>query len=960
MKKKSIATLLLSIFAATSLVTGVAVTAAENVGEPKKPAQNAANTQAAASANAAYFVNKEDSFVEYGKDNNSETWGIKTSLVADDKLTIKNVINLNEMYASEQPFLEIKPIVETSGISEYKRIVIEVVDVYDETNVMKIQISAAPQLEDTWHTSYFLACAGGNQKLTGFESRSDGGGKLHVNDEYGQYATFSFNDLLFTYDENGKVSSTNNDGRYTGTGFFYDVEKKTISATDPSGRRRQIIDFDDPAYFGTDLWSGFTTGEVYCRIKCDDFKKEKASFLVSKYGNFDLSNPEIYDVVAPVIQVNYGEYQKTDLPNALQGKAYPLFPVKTLDAVDGELATDVKVYMNYYSSTPTAVTVKNGAFTPKFAVPHHVVYSAVDAHGNKSEEVAQINVVSSVEDLKLEFDNLITTSAEGDRYQLPSYTISGALGNPKVDIEVTIGGEALTIEDNGVRPYAEGEMQVAYTVTDYVGRTYKTEFTVNVEAAVKPTFIEEPILPKYFIAGNHYVLPKLNAYDYVTAQGDAIPTEIFVVENGEEKALENGEYAPANVTETQIIYRAQINGAVNEYTVSLPVHNVRNDGGLDMAKYFLASEKGSVYTNYDAAVLTATGDASFEYINAVTALSLNTEFSLGVENVESEEDVPLCLANKVHIYLTDIFNADRVLKFTYQFVGTKIFFYVNDDEAGAVLVEGEVEEEKRFFLNFVSNDKKVYYDIQNNNILPINTFLNGEAYTGFTNHRAYVTYAFEGVDEKATLCINALNGNYFSNEPEDWIDPMVSLVGTVGGEYDLGSVVTLPTVVANDVLAGDVKAYVTVTSPSGKIVETLDGKRLEGLYCDGSELKIKLDEYGKYSVKFTAQDDAGNPATIPTMVWVVDTKAPSFTLSGEVVATAKVGEKITLPTVKATDDLSKKMTVKIYVMIPGGAMLDVSNSKGFVAKVAGTYTVVYYVADEAGNFTSSYHTVKVG
>ena len=955
MKKKNIATLLLSLLATASLATGVAATAVASGGTEDKTA-SAPNTQASAvQGNEAYFVGKPDSSAEYAKDNNSETMGIKASLVSGDKLTINNVINLNEMYAADASFLEIKPIVEISGMAEYKRVIIELIDVYDETNFIKIQISAAPQLEDTWHTSYFLACAGSNQKLSGFESRGDGTGKLHVNDEYGQYATFSFNDLLFTYDENGKVSDTNNDGRYTGTGFFYDVEKKAISATDPSGRKREIIDFDDPAYFGMDVWDGFTSGEVYCRISCDDYKKERATFLVSKYGNYDLSNPELFDETAPIINVDYGEYTKESIPSALQNTAYPIFPAKSFDAVDRWIDTDVNVYLNYYASDESqrrTVTVKNGAFTPKTSATHYIVYSAVDAHGNVAKEILEVNVAKTSEDLQIVFGDLATSCVEGDVYTLPSYVTVGAFGNVKVDVTATLNGEVIELDGDGVRPFVDGELRFTYSVTDYIGRSYETGFVVEVTAADKPTFIESPILPKYFITDNHYVLPKLNAYNYVTAQGEVIPTEIYAEENGVEKLLTNGEYTPANVTETKIIYRAQVNGAINEYKVSLPVYNVRNEYGFDMAKYFLSSEKGSVFTNYDAAVLSATDNATFEYINCVAALSLNTEFSLGEE---------LKIAEKVHIYLTDIVDASKTIKFTYAFskITKAVTFYVNDDEAGAVPVEGEIEEEKRFFLNFSANDKKVYYDIQNNNILPVKSFLNGEEFNGFTNYRAYVTYALEGVKDSAELWVNALNGNYFSNETGDWIDPIISLVGTVGGEYTLGSVATLPMIVANDVLAGDVKAYLTVTSPSGKIVETIDGKRLENIYCDGSELKIKLEEYGKYSIKATAQDDAGNPATIPTMLWVVDTQAPTFTLSKAMVTTAKVGAKITLPTIKGTDDLSKKLTTKIYVMIPGGAMLDVSKDKGFVAKVAGTYTVVYYVTDDAGNFTSQYYKIHV-
>ena len=947
MKKKNIATLLFSLFAAASLATGVAVTAAAGgaTGGKANTSQNAQTS--AAKGSEAYFVNKEDSSAVYAKDNNSDAMGIKASLAAEDKLTLTNVVDLREMYANEEPFVEIKPYVETLGVAEFKRMTIEVIDAYDETNFIKIQMSANPQHEDDSHTSYFLACASNGQKLTGYEASS---GRLHVNNEYGQYSTFSFCDRLFTTDSSGKVVNTNDDGRYTGMGLYYDMEKNAIFAVDSSRRKSQIIDFDDPAFFGTYLWSGFTTGEVYCRIKCDDYKKDKASFLVSKYGSFDLSNPEIYDVVKPTISVNYGDYEKSNLPNALLNKAYPIFPATTVDAVDGTLKTDVKVYMNYYSSTPTSVSVKNGAFTPQLPVAHHIVYSAKDAHGNETQEVVQVNVVSSIADLQINLAETPNESMEGDAYVLPAYTVSGALGNAEVGVLVTLNGKALTVENNSVRPYSEGEMTVVYSATDYIGRTCETSFTVTIKEANAPTFIEEPILPKTFISGNTYVLPKLNAYNYVTAQGDSIPTEIYVKENGVEKLLADGEYQPANVTEVQIIYRATIGGAVSEYSYFAPVYNVRNDEGLDMAKYFLGSENTTVSASFDGIILRATENASFEYLNWVTALSLSLEFSLAAD---------LKNAGKMHIYLTDVAHAERMLKFTYVLQGTKAYFYVNDNVSGAVSISGDIEEEKRFSMTFAAEDKKVYYDIQNSNILPVNNFLNGEEFNGFTNYRAYVTLQFEEVNESASVCINALNGHYFSDEVDDWISPLIDLVGNVGGEYAIGSVAMLPTVVANDVLSGDVKAYITVTSPSGKVLTTVDGKYLENYYCDGSELKVKLDEYGSYSISVSAEDGAENSAFIPTVLWVVDTQAPTFTLSGKVALTAKVGAKVTLPTVKATDDLSKKLTVKVYVMMAGGPMLDVTDSKGFVAKVAGTYTVVYFVADEAGNFASNYYTIKV-
>ena len=89
-------------------------------------------------------------------------------------------------------------------------------------------------------------------------------------------------------------------------------------------------------------------------------------------------------------------------------------------------------------------------------------------------------------------------------------------------------------------------------------------------------------------------------------------------------------------------------------------------------------------------------------------------------------------------------------------------------------------------------------------------------------------------------------------------------------------------------------------------------------------------------------------------------QAPTLTLSKDIPQTAKVGEKIQLPVAKVEDNLSKECTVKLYVFNSSGHVLKIGeNDSGFIAKSAGIYTVVYYVLDEAGNFSSLRFTITV-
>ena len=417
-KKKGLLASVLALTCCASFGLGVALTGLADA--QVAPAQTTATTQTTQTTNRAYYVNKEESEVGYAKDPNSILNGITAHLALDDKLTIRNVINLEEMEAQDKPFIHLQPIVSEVGKAEYGKITLEVIDTYNPNNYFKVQIGPTPQHEDDSTTGYFLACASNGQKLTGYENGMD---KLHINNQYGQWSVFSFSGLI---------------SHSSGTGFYYSTAEKQIYAVDYRGVKKMIIDFDDPAFFGTYLWDGFTTNEVYCRVSCGSYKKDRASIMVSQYGNYDLTNEEIHDVVAPALTVNYGEYTKDTVPAALNDKnkyKYKIFDASSFDTIDGYVATDVKVYSNYYASGDKGeVKISSGYFTPRLTQPHHIVYTAVDAHGNKSEEVVKVDVVSSCDPLAIAFKDVAYTTVEGDGYQIPAYTLSGGLGNIKIQL----------------------------------------------------------------------------------------------------------------------------------------------------------------------------------------------------------------------------------------------------------------------------------------------------------------------------------------------------------------------------------------------------------------------------------------------------------------------------------------------------------------------------------------------
>ena len=920
--KKGLKSILSSAFASVCMVCvglGIGFNAGEKMGARAEDLKK------------AYETTKAESTVRYGADELTGAVGAMASLAANDTLTLNNVINLNEFSQSGKPFIQFMASTREKYSAEYTQIFLEMVDVYDHDNYITVKVSADPQLESTSMTSYFLACASNGQKLTGYESSAN---KIHVNSTYGQWSPFSF-------------AGVNGANSYTG--IYYSVEEKAVYAVSDMGAKKMIIDFDDPRFFGTTLWDGFTSNEVYCRIRCAGYKRDKANLLLMKYGNYNLENEYVSDGVAPVITVNYGEYTKENPPKALVGHKYPVFSATAFDAVDGVLNVDVKAYLNYYSQQKMELDVKKGAFVPEFAgAPHYLVYTATDTYGNKAEEVIAVEAVGSCDPIAISFTEYDNTKIAGDLYRLPVYKITGGLGNVALSVDATIDDKPIDIVNNGIRPFNQGELAITYNLVDYIGQTYSTTTVVEIAAATKPTFIETPILPKYLIAGNAYRLPKLSAYNYVTALGEKIETSITVEENGEIKNIEEI-YVPANVSSADIVYTAKIGDVAREYRVSIPVYKTSDNEGIQMEKYFLCDANATAVASSKKIDLIATANAKIDYLNALIANSFRNEFVL------NEDYSGL---KKLTIRLTDIVREEKSLSFTYLFQGNTIKFYLNGAAGAAVDVKGNPAAGMKFNLRLDLRQRQVSYDISNDFVLPIHSFVNGDSYDGFTDGLAYITYEME-VENTASIGIQKINGHVFNDKSEEKIKPMIAWAGDIGGQYIINETLKLPNVIANDVLCGIVDAHITITSPSGKIVQNAAGQPISGLLYNDLELEIVLSEYGEYKIVVEARDASENSTTSNLRVSVVDKENPKITIEGSVVESAKVGDKIYLPKAKATDNHATPK-VSVYVIFAGGeTYLFEKGEEGFIPSQAGVYVVVYTASDDMGNFVSRYYKITV-
>lgn len=903
------------------------------------------------SVKAYYVEGNSKSTAVYGSSENAQgVEGVLATLSPKDKVIMREVVDLNKL-SIEKPLINVIPAPSHVGeAADFGTLKIDIVDAYDESNFVTARLNPYPGHLNDMDVGYILANASNGQLPTG---KDRGGSKIHV-DQWGSWVHFKF------YGVNGSAAKNS-------FGISYDNEENALYAIRGNDGSYEIVaDFDDPDYFGTSLFKGFTTGEVYCRVYAEEFASESAQLIINKYANSDLRKEVFADENGPKIDVDFGEYSAEEYPNALVGFQYPLFNATAYDTYTGAAETSVKVYMNYFSANKTEMPVKKGGyFQPQIPGTYYAVYSATDTNGNTAEKAIQINALSKSADqrLKVSLGDYEASTVVGAMYYAPEYTVSGEFGNYDIEITAKVGNESIKLEQTregfGFRPFKAGTMTITYKATDFVGQEYVKTIDVTVNETTKPTFIETPVLPFAMIEGNTYTLPGVNAYNYIDGSGAAVPTTIKVKEKGETKALNGNKYTPAVATSgdmVEIIYEAQVGTAVETYTQEIPVFKVNNadNTGIDMSKYFMGIDGTITATNNSLELTTGDNYGVFTYLVAQHATSFTLDFTATAttKNVAA-----------ISIMLADYNDVENQICFNYVKLTDGVYFFVNDDYDSRLKVDATFAENVNFNIDYDNTASVVKYDISNNRAFDLTKNTNGEEFNGFAGNKYYVAIQMYNATEgkNASIYLTKMNAHTFSNATLDFTKPMISINGDFGGDFALNDTFVLPEVFTSDVLCGDVDAYLTVTSPSGEIVTSVEGTKLDNLLVDSKQtITIKCSEYGTYFVSYYAADNSNRKLNYSYTIRVVDGVAPTIEAETGYPETVTVGSKIHVPKAIVADNVDTDLTYAVYIVTPTGYIFDFNQSKtGFIASLAGEYNIIYSVRDAEGNLSVARYTVVV-
>ena len=856
---------------------------------------------------------------------------IQVSLAQNDVFTYNEILDLSTA-TKDVPLLNMQFTPTEIGTADATRVKLRFTDLYDKNNYITISLNS---FADDWASGHVYITAGAaDQPQIGVENAGDpSNSKPHINDVYGYGAAVDYS-----------LAGLPKSAEDTHLTLYFDYAEKAIYADRETytHAKQLLVDLDEASYFGADLWTGFTTGQVKLSVFASNYQSAACNFTISTInGNSRFSDK---DQSAPIISVNTG-YEQNDLPAALVGKPYSIFPATAIDGCDGNVDVASAVYFENQVGSRVEIAVEDGKFTPSEEGVYIVEYTAQDLSGNASAASVRVNAVVG-DGLQVTLQDVISQTDIGVPVQvLSGMDCVGASGDVscRITAKNAVTGDQVEIDPQTYSfvPMSEGDWEVTVTVQDYISTVVKT-FTVKVNPTSQPQVYDTVGIPDYFIQGATYQLPVLYGYDFSSGKGVLTAMDVYVTEKGSsETAISNGQYVPANEGNVTVTYRLTVDGRTCEKSYTATVVKVKTIlDTVSLSKYFV-DPTGAATSSAASSKITYTfkKDTKLNFVNFVQVKQMTFAFQTGTQKAY----------NKISVYLTDTVTGKQV-KFTFNRTSNGATFCVND--GGAIALTTAFD--SLFTLAF-SNDTGMVTP-ETGIEIKVKNFLDGSEFTGFTDSVARFTVELAEVSGSSQFAVQTLNGQKMSNAVKDSVAPQF-IATSLSGTIEKGERLQLKGAFVYDVLDPVATVTLKVTDPDGTAVTDENGILLNGTQDASKDTAFVADKLGTYTIFYTAVDGKKNTGRHIYTITVTDGEGPVITLL-EHTESAKLGQTVTIAGTQVEDNITADCTVVSYVYDPEGVKIPVSGGT-FTASMEGNYTVRYMAIDGDGNYSFASYEIAV-
>jgi hypothetical protein len=249
--------------------------------------------------------------------------------------------------------------------TDFERLTVKITDSDDASNYVEVLIDSSNTVDGGGQVSYVKAGANG-QQYGGYE------GSTYHTGYYGAQVEHSFRALGCVAGNRDKHTVS----EQILTVSIDNAEKKVYCGPASSTASENVLinDLDDPAHFKGNPWGGFTSDEVIISVTAGKFVKGQAKVLFTAIGDYDLTQ-DVLDDQAP--EMTFGYDWSKEVPVAKIGQDYPIFPVVSEDALDGELTTNVLVYHVGANGRRVNVNHDGEKFFVKYAGTYEIEYSVI-------------------------------------------------------------------------------------------------------------------------------------------------------------------------------------------------------------------------------------------------------------------------------------------------------------------------------------------------------------------------------------------------------------------------------------------------------------------------------------------------------------------------------------------------------------------------------------------------------
>ncbi len=906
------------------------------------------------------------------------TDSIHLSLAANEVFTFNQPIDLTGRKGSEE-LISLYIDASSNMSRDFEEFIIVLTDAYDPDNKVYVRVKAdhAPQYHpNVWDESssdyatygygLYQAYAGVNfdgGKDWMFYSASTSSIRQTTQWSQGKPVWISFCNRGV---ENRYESvSTENDTFILG----YDDANKTLHVLDllPHSERpdNTIADLDDIRYFQNN-WKGWTTGMVYISIYAQDVATS-ANIVIKNIDTDKSKEGLISDDLAPMVQVDLGEYAGGNVPDAIVGKPYHIFTATALDENLSNKNVGYKVYYNYNTSYKSLVEVNGDSFIPERAGSYTIVYQSVDDFGNVGETTLEINATNKAKPLSITAESGSAIVGVDSLIPAPILASSDpATGKLHLTVKAKRNGVDDLLYDGLLSEYSpvkyaymiSGEWTIEYTVSDY-SRKSVAEAKINVSTdstIIYESFSSLPI-DRYLVCGSTYVLPVVKVVSFTDSETIYTDASIKVVYGNTEKVLDSNilEIDESMGDELEIVYFDKNSENVKIFGTR-KIINIGKVYDYRLENLFITSD-AEVKATFDDIKLQTSKDATIDFVNKISASELDIRFNLSSAGRSF---------GKFNIILTDAENPDIQVRLTIENLfnsssaaagNSKI--YVNGDTSSANTIMSAASftglNNRYFDIGYSNISKAIKHD---NKSITVTTCVNGDAFEGFTSGAVYVTFEMEDVSGNAEAGIFYINGHSMSEYTEDFGKPVVNVSGSYASTYGIGTTLTTLPAYALDVISGYANATVSIRRIGAGMVSDTNGVKLENV--DASKVyDVVLGEYGEYIISYTAYDASGNVSVSNYFsFYVEDLKKPTLEIIGNLVKVAFAGDKFIMPKVNASDDNTEDLEV-FAIIVDTNNKYSYIGDDGYTFSTSGTYKVIIGVFDEEGNLTKLQYYVEV-